>query len=93
MGVVGLAENKATQPRLIGIGLSLAIFVSIWLPFRLLQGGCWARNKLSRAGGWVAGWGGIGNKAQLRPAKAGAGTWPELGKNVLAIPFCSQFAY
>ena len=24
--------------------------------------------------------GGIGNKAQLRPAKAGAGAWPELGK-------------
>ena len=36
-----------------------------------------------RVGGWVggrvAGWGGIGNKAQLRPAKAGAGAWPELG--------------
>ena len=29
--------------------------------------------------GWVGGWvEGIGNKAQLRPAKAGA--WPELGK-------------
>ena len=27
-------------------------------------------------GGWG---GGIGNKAQLRPAKAGAGAWPELG--------------
>ena len=25
-------------------------------------------------------WGGIGNKTQLRPAKAGAGAWPELGK-------------
>ena len=31
--------------------------------------------------GRVAGWGGIGNKAQLRPAKAGA--WPELGKKVV----------
>ena len=31
--------------------------------------------------GWVGGWvEGIGNKAQLRPAKAGAGAWPELGK-------------
>ena len=30
---------------------------------------------------FAAGWGGIGNKAQLRPAKAGAGAWPELGKN------------
>ena len=27
----------------------------------------------------MAGWGGIGNKAQLRPVKAGAGGWPELG--------------
>ena len=27
----------------------------LWFPFRLLQGGCWARNKLSRAGGWVGG--------------------------------------
>ena len=28
----------------------------------------------------MAGWGGgIGNKAQLRPVKAGAGAWPELG--------------
>ena len=26
--------------------------------------------------------GGIGNKAQLSPARAGAGTWPELG-NIL----------
>ena len=25
--------------------------------------------------------GGIGIKAQLRPAKAGAGAWPELGNN------------
>ena len=25
--------------------------------------------------------GGIGNKAQLRPAKAGAGAWPELGNS------------
>ena len=31
--------------------------------------------------GWVGGWGGgIGNKAQLRPARAGTGAWPELGK-------------
>ena len=28
-------------------------------------------------GGWKVG---IGNKAQLRPAKAGVGAWPELGK-------------
>ena len=28
----------------------------------------------------AGGGGGIGNKAQLRPAKAGAGAWPELGK-------------
>ena len=27
--------------------------------------------------------GGIGNKAQLSPARAGAGTWPELGNNIL----------
>ena len=32
-------------------------------------------------GGWVGGGGGIGNKAQLRPAKAGARAWPELSKN------------
>ena len=32
-----------------------------------------------RVGGWPGGWGGIGKKAQLRPAKAGAGAWPELG--------------
>ena len=35
-------------------------------------------------GGWLGGWlggrgGGIGIKAKLRPA--GAGAWPELGKN------------
>ena len=29
----------------------------------------------------TGGGGGIGNKAQLRPAIAGAGAWPELGKN------------
>ena len=35
-----------------------------------------------RLGGWVGGWGGgIGNKAQLRPAKAGAVAWPDLGNN------------
>ena len=34
-----------------------------------------------RVAGWPGGRGGIGNKAQLRPAKAGAGAWPELGNN------------
>ena len=29
-------------------------------------------------GGRLAGWGGIGNKAQLRPAKAGAGAWQRI---------------
>ena len=39
--------------------------------------------------GQVAGWGGIRNKAQLRPAKAGAGAWPELGKKgiLMKSPF------
>ena len=32
-----------------------------------------------RVGGWVGR--GIENNAQLRPVKAGAGAWPELGKN------------
>ena len=36
--------------------------------------------RLSRSGGWVGGWvRNTGNKAQLRPA--GAGALPELGKN------------
>ena len=30
-------------------------------------------------GGRMGGGGRIGNKGQLRPAKAGAGFWPELG--------------
>ena len=30
--------------------------------------------------------GGIGNKAQLRPAKPEAGAWPELGKIKLLYP-------
>ena len=34
--------------------------------------------------GWVEG---IGNKAQLRPAKAGAGAWPELGKKARVFDF------
>ena len=34
--------------------------------------------------------GGIGNKAQLRPAKAGAGAWPELGKNDFYPNSCSE---
>ena len=40
--------------------------------------------------GWLDGGGGIGNKAQLRPAKAGAGAWPELGKNrkIIQAAFC-----
>ena len=33
----------------------------------------------------VGGWGEIRNKAQLRPAKAGAGAWPELGKRNVSI--------
>ena len=44
--------------------------------------GYWPRNKLSRVGGWLGGWvGGIGNKAQLSPARAGTGAWPELGNS------------
>ena len=40
---------------------------------------------------WVDGWTeGIGNKAQLRPAKAGAGAWPELGKNSGSLPFFAR---
>ena len=36
--------------------------------------------------GWIDGWVvGIGNKAQLRPAQAGAGAWPELGNYQITI--------
>ena len=90
--MIGLAANKANSAPIeleLELWPSLAIFVSIWLPFRLLQGGCWARNKLSRAGGWLGGWGGIGNKAQLRPAKAGAEAWPELCNICQSIPISS----
>ena len=42
-------------------------------------------------GGWVGGGGGIGNKAQLRPAKAGAGAWPELGNKLLSFTISQVF--
>ena len=43
----------------------------------------------------MGGWGGIGNKAQLRPAKAGAGAWPELGNdnNMFIFPVISNNKY
>ena len=49
---------------------------------------CQLRNKLSWVGGWASGCrayvlAGIGNKAQLSPARAGAGAWPELSNDSL----------
>ena len=47
----------------------------------------------------MAGWpGGIGKKAQLRPAKAGAGAWPDLGNKeetslILQLKFKSTRRY
>ena len=42
--------------------------------------------------GWVGGWvGGIGIKAKLRPA--GAGAWPELGKKIYLVKTLKVFFF
>ena len=45
-------------------------------------------------GGWVGGrvvW--IGIKAQLRPAKAGAGAWPELGNEIKILEIMLKYKF
>ena len=55
--VVGIGNKSQLSPAIAGAGAWPELGNTSYpqVPSRFLQYGCWARNKLSRAGGWLGG--------------------------------------